>query len=93
MKGKGKELMVREDSEVASFQHVVEMHDCLVDSEQLSIVCAVFLLRWVELLGKCEGLPGVVDALLFYGTHGGSGGVSDECKLHGWHVTSLLCTR
>jgi hypothetical protein len=56
--------MICEDGEVESFQHVAEMLDGHVDSQQLSIVCTVFLLRWVELLGEYEGLPGVVDALL-----------------------------
>jgi hypothetical protein len=57
--------MVREEGKVASFQHVAEMLDGLVDRKQLSIVCAVFLLGWVHLFGQeCERLPGVVDALL-----------------------------
>jgi hypothetical protein len=53
----------------------------LVDSQQLSIVGAVYLLGSDELLGKeCERLPGDADTLLQYDTHGGSGGVCDECK-------------
>jgi hypothetical protein len=36
--------MVCEDGEVASFQHVAEMFDGLVESQQLSIVCTVILL-------------------------------------------------
>jgi hypothetical protein len=56
----------------------------LVDSQQLSIVVAVFLLGWVQLLGEeGEGLPGIVDTLLQHGTHGESGCVCDECKWHG----------
>jgi hypothetical protein len=43
LESEGNGLMVREDGKVASFQHVAEMHDGLVDSQQLSIVCAVFL--------------------------------------------------
>jgi hypothetical protein len=43
------------------------------------------LLGRVELLGEeGEGLPGVVDTLLQYDTHGGSGGVCDECKRRRW---------
>jgi hypothetical protein len=46
------------DVTVASFQHVAEMLDGLVDSQQFSIVCAEFLLGWVHLFGKeCERLP------------------------------------
>jgi hypothetical protein len=51
--------------EVARFQHVAEMIHCLVDSQQLSIANAVFLLGRVKLLGENgEGLRGVVDTLL-----------------------------
>jgi hypothetical protein len=57
--------MVRDDAKVASFENVGEMVDGLVDSQKLSIVCAVFLLGRVQLLGEeCESLPGVVDVLL-----------------------------
>jgi hypothetical protein len=60
--------MVHEDGEVAHFQHVAEMLQGLVDSQQLSIVGTVFLLGRLELLGKeCEGLPGVIDTLLQHG--------------------------
>jgi hypothetical protein len=41
------------------------MLDGFVDSQQLSIICTVFLLLLVEFLGEeCEGLPGVFDAFL-----------------------------
>jgi hypothetical protein len=74
----------REDEEVERFHHVAEMLYCLVDGQQLGVLCAVFLAGRVELLGKeSEGLPGVLDALLQYGTHGGRGGVCDECKWRG----------
>jgi hypothetical protein len=56
--------MVREDSEMASFQHVTEMLHGLVYSQQFAIVGAVFLLCWIELLGEeGEGLPSVVDKM------------------------------
>jgi hypothetical protein len=57
----------------------------LVDGKQLAVVCSVFLLGGLEFLGEeGEGLPGVLDMLLQHGTHGGRGGVCDECKWHGW---------
>jgi hypothetical protein len=57
--------MVREDDIVMSFQPAAEMLDGLGESQQLSIVCAVLLLRWVHLFGEeCERMPRVVDALL-----------------------------
>jgi hypothetical protein len=66
--------MVSEDGEVARLQHVAEVLHGLVDSLQLSIGGAVFLLGRVELLAEeGEGLPGVVDSLLQPGTHDGSG--------------------
>jgi hypothetical protein len=102
LEGVGDGLMVSEDEdEVARFQHVAEMLHGLVDSEQLPILGAAFLLCQVELLGEeCEGMPGVVDKLLQYGTHGGSGGVCDECKWMRlgrgapveWRVTPSPCT-
>jgi hypothetical protein len=68
LEGVGDGLMVSEDDEVAHFQHVAVMLHGLVDSQQLSIAGAVFLLCWVELLGEeCEGLPGVVNTLLQHG--------------------------
>jgi hypothetical protein len=43
------------------------------------------LLGRPELLGEeSEGLSGVLDALLQYGTHGGRGGVCDEYKCRRW---------
>jgi hypothetical protein len=55
--------MVREDGEVARFQHVTEMPHGLVDSQQFAIVGAVFLLCRTEFLGEeGEGLPGGVDS-------------------------------
>jgi hypothetical protein len=38
----GNGLMVREDGKVASFQHLAEMLDGLVDSQQLSIYVLYF---------------------------------------------------
>jgi hypothetical protein len=65
LEGQDKGLMMREDDIVGNFQHVAEMLDGLVDSQQLSIVCAVFLLSCVHLFGEeCERLSRVVDALL-----------------------------
>jgi hypothetical protein len=66
---------------------VAEMLHGLVDSRQLYIVGAVFLLCWIELLQEYQGLLGVLDTLLQHGTHSGSGGVCDECK---WRVTNRL---
>jgi hypothetical protein len=76
--------LVGGNDEVARFQHVSEMLYGLADGQQLPVVGAVFLLGWVQLPGEGEGLPGVVDTLLQNGTHGGSGGVRDECKWCGW---------
>jgi hypothetical protein len=45
--------MVSEDDEVTRFQHVAEMLHGLVDSQQLPIVGAVFLLYRVELGEEC----------------------------------------
>jgi hypothetical protein len=57
----------------------------LLVGQQLAVVCVVFLLGPVEYLGEeGEGLPGVLDALLQHGTHGGRAGVCDECKWRGW---------
>jgi hypothetical protein len=43
------------------------------------------LLCRVKILGEeFQWLPGVVDTLLQQGTHDGSGGVCDKCKLRGW---------
>jgi hypothetical protein len=73
-------VVVGEDDEVAHFQHMVEMLYDLVDGRQLPVISSVFLLARVEFLGEeNEGLPGVSDALLKYGFHGGRGGVCDEC--------------
>jgi len=43
--GVGQRLVVGEDYEVPCFQHMTEMLDSLVDSQQLSVVGAIFLLR------------------------------------------------
>jgi hypothetical protein len=75
--------VVRED-EVTRFQHVAEMLHGFVDGQQLTVVGAVLLLRRVEfLLKEGEGLPGVLEPSLQHGTHGGRGGVCDECKRRG----------
>jgi hypothetical protein len=43
------------------------------------------LLGCVQLPGEeGKGLPSVVDSLLQHGTHGGCGGVRDECKWRVW---------
>jgi hypothetical protein len=76
-------FVVGEDGKVARFQNVVDMLYGLVDGQQLAVVSAVFLLGRVELFGEeSVGLPGVVDALLQYGTHGRRGGDCDDCKWH-----------
>jgi hypothetical protein len=77
--------VVGEDNEVMCFQHVVEMLYGLVDGQQLTVVCSVFLLGRVEFLGKeSEGMPGVLDSLLKHGTHGEHRGVCDKCKCCRW---------
>jgi hypothetical protein len=74
-----------EDYEVARFQHVAEMLYALVDGQQLAVVSPVFLLGPVEFLGEeGERLLGVLGALLQQSTHGGRGGVRNECKWGGW---------
>jgi hypothetical protein len=78
-------LVVGKNDEVTRFQHVTEMFHSLANGQQLSVICAVFLLSWAKFPGEeGEGLPGVVDTLLQNGTHGGSGGVRDKCKWCGW---------
>jgi hypothetical protein len=60
LEGVGDGFMVSEDDELARFQHVAEMLLALVDSQQPSIVGALFPLGRVQLLGdECKGLPGV----------------------------------
>jgi hypothetical protein len=49
---------------VARFQHVAEMLQGLVDSQQLLIAGALFLQGRVDLGEEREGLPGFVDTLL-----------------------------
>jgi hypothetical protein len=56
----GDGLIVGEYNEVARFQHVTEMRHGLADGQQLSVICAVFLLNRAEFLGEGEGLPGVL---------------------------------
>jgi hypothetical protein len=81
LEGVGNRLMVSEDHEVTRFQHVAKM----LHGQKLPIVGAVCFLCRVELLGEeCQWLSGVVNTLLQHGTHGGSRGVCDECKLSGW---------
>jgi hypothetical protein len=66
--------MVREDGEVARFQHVAEMLHGIIDSQQFAIVGAAFLLGRVQLPGEGdEGLPNFIDKLLQHDTHGGNG--------------------
>jgi hypothetical protein len=74
-----------ENDEVARFQHVSEMFHGLADGQQLPVVCAVLLLSWAEFPGEeGEELLSIVHPLLQNGTHGGSGGVRDNCKWCGW---------
>jgi hypothetical protein len=60
--GVGQRLVVGEDHEVQCFQHMIEMPDSFVDSEQLSVVGALFLLRRTHFLREETfqdgGLPG-----------------------------------
>jgi hypothetical protein len=74
-------LAVSEDDEVACFQHEADMFHALIDSQQVVIVGAVFLLGWVTILGEeCKGLPGVVATLLQHNTQCGSAAICDDCK-------------
>jgi hypothetical protein len=58
LEGVGYRLVVREDDELAGFQHVAEMLHGFVDRKQLPIICAIFLFRRAELSGEeGEGLP------------------------------------
>ena len=50
--GVGQRLVVGEDHEVPCFQHMTEMLDSLVDSQQLSFIGAIFLLRRTHFLGE-----------------------------------------
>jgi hypothetical protein len=78
-------FVVCEDNEMSRFQHMAEMFHSFVNGQQLAVVRALFLLGGVELLREeGEGLPGVFDLLLQDGTHGGRGGVGDECKWREW---------
>jgi hypothetical protein len=52
LEGIGNRLMISDDDEVTRFQHVLLMLHGLVDTQQLPILSAVFLLSWVELLGE-----------------------------------------
>ena len=43
-----------------------------VDYHHFRVISTVFLLHWVELLGEeSKGLPGILHALLQYGSYGG----------------------
>jgi len=48
--GVGQRLVIGEDHEVPCFQHTTEMRDSLVDSQQVSVVDAIFLLRRTHFL-------------------------------------------
>ena len=50
--GVGQRLVVGEGQEVPCFKHMTEMLDSLVDSQQLSVVGAIFLLRCTHFLGE-----------------------------------------
>jgi hypothetical protein len=41
--------VVGEDDELARFQHMAEMLCGLLDGQQLAVVCAVFLLGWIQI--------------------------------------------
>jgi hypothetical protein len=43
----GKRLMIREYGEMTCFQHVAKVAHSLVDSQEFSVIRAVFLLGWV----------------------------------------------
>jgi len=51
--GVGQRLVVGEDHEVPCFQHMTEMLNSLVDSQQLSVIGAIFLLRCTQFLREC----------------------------------------
>jgi hypothetical protein len=64
-KGESERLVVCEDSEMTSFQHVAEMLHGLVYSQQFAIIGTVLLLRCIELPGEeSERLPVVIYTLL-----------------------------
>jgi hypothetical protein len=44
--------VVQEDDEVTRFQHVADMLYGFVDGQQLTVIGAVLLLRWVEFFEK-----------------------------------------
>ena len=48
----GQRLVVGEDHKVLCFEHVSEMLHSLVDSQQLSVVGTIFLLRRAHFLQK-----------------------------------------
>jgi hypothetical protein len=76
--------VVGEDGKVAHFQHVSKVLHGLVDDQQLSVICAVFMLCQIEFRGEGEGLQDIVDIWPQHNNHSGSGGVHNECKLCGW---------
>jgi hypothetical protein len=85
LEGIGDGLVISEDDKVARFQHMSEMLYGHVDGQYLAVIGAVLLLGQVKVLGEeGKGLPGICDVLLQYGTHGGCGGVCDECKWREW---------
>ena len=58
LEGEGSWLMVHQDGEMMSFQHVAEVSHSLIDRQELPVISAVFLLRRTELSGEeGEGLP------------------------------------
>jgi hypothetical protein len=52
LEGECKRLVVRQDGEVTSLQHVAKVSKSLVYRQELPVVCAVFLLRRIELPGE-----------------------------------------
>jgi hypothetical protein len=62
---KGDRFLIGENDEVVGLQYVAEMFHRLVDRQQLPVVGAILLLSGAVLPGEeCEGLPGILHALL-----------------------------
>jgi hypothetical protein len=90
LKGVGDRFVVDEEGEVARFQRVAEMLYGLVDGHQLAVVCTVFLLGRVEVLGKesCSAAFLVeVEASVTSASGEDGGSVSV-----GWSVRNSPCT-
>lgn len=80
-KGGGDGFVVGKDGKGAAFQHEAKMLDCVVDGQQLAVVCRIFLLGGAQLATEvAQGLPHVCvfDVLLDDGAEGDVGGVGHQ---------------